>query len=265
LMMLGLPVAFGFLVVAFIGIFILSGEPGLEKLTSSFVRSVASFSLLPLPLFVLMGEVMFHSGIAPKMMYALDSWLGRLPGRLALLAVGSGTLLATLTGNNMASVAIMGSVLIPDMEKRGYKKPMTLGPILGSGGLAILIPPSGLAVLVGAIGEVSIGKILIGIIIPGLLLALLYAAYIIVRCWLQPSMALPYEVSHVSLRDKMVDTVKYILPLGFIIFMVVGVIFLGVATPTEAAASGAFGTFILAAIYKRLNWQTVKKALTGTP
>ncbi|MFC1938132.1 TRAP transporter large permease subunit [Chloroflexota bacterium] len=265
LMASGLPVAFCFMLVNLVGVFVLmGGGAGLRQLTLSIYDSVTIFTLLPLPLFILMGEVMFHSGIAPLMMDALDKWLGRLPGRLGLLAVGGGTLMATLSGVSMASIAVLGSTLVPEMEKRGYKKPMSLGPILGSGGLALMIPPSGLAVLLGAIGEISVGKILIAIIIPGLLMAVFYATYVIVRCWLQPSIAPAYEVSHASLLEKLVTTVRYILPLGFIIFLVVGVIFVGVATPTEAAATGALGTFILAFFYRRLNWEVVKKSMLGT-
>ncbi len=260
----GLPVAFCFLLVNLIGVFFLwGGGVGLEQLIISIRGSVTKFTLVPLPLFILMGEVMFHSGVAPLMMDTLDKWLGRLPGRLGLLAVGGGTLFATLTGASMASVAMLGEVLVPEMEKRGYKKPMSLGPILGSGGLAIMIPPSGLAVLLAALGEFSIGRLLIGIIIPGLLMATFYAAYIIGRCWLQPSIAPSYDVPSIPLLEKLVDSVRYILPLGFIIFLVIGVIFLGIATPTEAAATGAIGTFILAAFYRRLNWEIVKKSIGG--
>lgn len=132
-------------------------------------------------------------------------------------------------------------------------------------GLILLYaPPSALAILECAIGLISIGRTLIAIIVPGLLMATLYAAYIIGRCRLQPSLAPPYELSLPSLSEKLIATVRYILPLGFIVFLVVGVIFIGIATPTEAAASGALGCFILAAFYKKLNWETVKKSVSGT-
>ena len=159
---------------------------------------------------------------------------------------------------------MLGSTLVPEMEKRGYKKAMTLGPILGSGGLAMMIPPSGLAILLAAIGEFSIGRLLIAIIIPGILMAALYTTYIIGRCFLQPSIAPPYEVPPTTVYQKLLTTARYILPLGFIVFLVVGVILLGVATPTEAAATGTLGTFILAAVYGRLNWKMVKKSFIGT-
>ncbi|MFC2013767.1 TRAP transporter large permease subunit [Chloroflexota bacterium] len=265
LMMTGLPIALCFLFVDLIGVFIFfGGTAGLEQLILSLLQSLNRFSLVPLPLFILMGEVMFLSGIAPLMMDAMDGWLGRLPGRLSLEAVAGGTLFATLSGASMASVAMLGSVLVPEMEKRGYKKPMTLGPILGSGGLAIMIPPSALAILLGALGEISIGKLLIAIIIPGLIMATLYAIYIVGRCFLQPHLAPAYVVTHISISEKIVATLKNILPLGLIIFLVLGVIFLGVATPTEAAATGALGTFILAACHRRLNWKTIKDSFMNT-
>lgn len=265
LMATGIPVAFAFMLVNIVGVFYLfGGGVGLEQLILHIKSGLTTFTLLPVALFILMGEVVFESGLAPNMLDALDRWIGRLPGRLGLIAVGGGTLFSTLTGTSIASVAMLGSTLVPEMEKRGYKKPMSLGPILGSGGLAMMIPPSGLAVLVGAIGEICVGDILIAIIMPGLLMAILYAAYIIVRCRLQPWIAQPYEVAPVSLLDKLIATVRYILPVAFIIFLVIGLIFLGIATPTEAAASGALGTFILAAAYRRLSWGMLKRALGGT-
>jgi len=263
-MAIGMPVAFCFLVVNICGVFlIMGGEAGLELLVFSFQDSLSTFTLLALPLFVLMGEIIFHAGIFPNMMDAVDKWLGRLPGRLSLMAVAGGTLFATLSGVSMASIALLGSTLVPEMEKRGYKKPMSLGPILGSGGLAIMIPPSGLAVLAGAIAEISVGRILIGIIIPGLLMATLYTLYILIRSKLQPHLAPAYEVPPTPITEKITATAKYILPLGLVIFSVVGFIFLGIATPSEAAAAGALSCFVLAAAYRRLSWQVVKKSFRG--
>jgi len=264
MMLTGMPVAFCFMLINVVGVLLFfGGTAGLGQLILSIYTSLATFVLLPVPLFILMGEVMFHSGLGTDLIDIVDKWLGRLPGRLSLVAVGAGTLLSTLTGVSMASTSILGSVLVPDMERRGYKKPMSIGPILGSGGLAIMVPPSSLAVLLGAIGEISVGKILMAIIVPGLLMASLYATYIIVRCRLQPSIAPAYEVTHVSLSEKLIDTARYILPLGFIIFLVIGVIFLGVATPSEAAASGTLAVFIVAFFYRRLNWEVVRKSVDG--
>ena len=265
LMLTGMRVAFCFMLINVAGMYVyFGGMGGLEHLITSMYSTLNTFVLLPAPLFILMGEVLFHSGIAPLLIETIDKLMGRLPGRLGLLAVASGTLFSTLTGTSLASTAMLGSALTPIMEERGYKKPMSLGPILGSGGLAMMIPPSALAVLCGAIGEVSIGKILMGIIIPGILMAAIYATYIIVRCWLQPSIAPAYEVTPTPISEKLVSAVKYILPVGLVIFLVVGVIFLGIATPSEAAATGSVGAFMLAFLYKRLNWLVLKKSIIGT-
>jgi len=226
--------------------------------------SLTKFSLLPVPLFILMGEVMFRSGVALRMLNSLDKWIGRVAGRLSLLAVAAGTLFACMTGSSMASVATLGELLVPEMEKHGYKKTMTLGPILGSGGLAMMIPPSAMAIILGCIAEVSIAKLLLAIIMPGLLLAILSAAYIIIRCRLQPHLAPSYKAPPSALSDKLIDTVRYILPLGVVIFLVIGVMIMGVATPSEAAASGTIGAFILAVAYGGLDWKMVKKSFLST-
>jgi len=211
-----------------------------------------------------MGEVIFRSGIAPRMIGTLDNWLGRLPGRLGLLSVIGGTLLSTLTGSSAGTVAILGSTLVPDMEKRGYKKPMSLGPILGSGGLALMIPPSGLAVFTAVLAEVSVGRTLIGIIVPGLLMAATYAIYIIGRASLQPHLAPRYEPPLIPFSTKVMDTFKYVAPVSVIVFLVVGVIFLGIATPTEAAATGSAGAFLLAAAYGKLTWPVFRETMTAS-
>ena len=265
LLTIGMPVAFSFMFVNLIGAILWwGGEAGLHQLIISISSSVTSFALMPVPMFILIGEVMFHTGIAPQAINSLDQCIGRIPGRLSLLAVLSGTIFATLSGSSVAGTATLGSVLTPEMEQRGYQKPMSLGPILGSGGLSIMIPPSALGVLLAALAKISVGAILIAIIFPGLLMALLYAGYIIIRCWLQSSIAPAYEVSTVPLSKKITDLANYVLPLGFIVFSIIGVIFLGLGTPSEAAALGAFASFVLAAAYRRLNWEAVKKSVGTT-
>jgi len=265
LMFIGMPVAFSFLVVNLAGNFLIfGGVPGLLQLVIQITESLTSFTLVPVALFLLMGEIMFHSGIGFDLLDTLDKWFGRLRGRLALMSVGGGVLFSALTGNSMGSVALLGSTLVPEMEKRGYKKPMSLGPILGSGGLAIMIPPSGLAVLLGVIAEISIGKILIAIVLPGIIMAALYALYIIGRCIIDPDVAPSFDVEPIPWSEKLRAAAKHILPLGFIIFMVVGVIFVGLATPSEAAASGALATFVLAVVQRRMSVAIFKRAMVGS-
>ncbi len=265
LLITGMPMAFAFMAVNILGLLLFWGGPtGLGMLGPSIFKAVGVFTLVAVVLFILMGEIMFCSEIAPRMIHALDMWLGRLPGRLSLIAVGAGTLLGTLTGAEFITVAILGKGMMPDMEEQGYKKGMSMGPILGSGGLAILIPPSDLAIIMGAIGRFSIGKLLLAIIIPGLVMAVVFIFYIILRCVLQPSIAPPYRVSSVPMSEKLVATAKYILPVFIIVFLVIGVIFLGIVTPTGAAGTGAMGMLLLAAVHKAVNREMLKKTMVGT-
>jgi tripartite ATP-independent transporter DctM subunit len=262
---LGVPVAFSFLLVNMTAaVFLWGGHAGLDQIILSIYGSVINFTMLPIPLFILMGELMFRSGVAPKMIETLDKWIGALPGRLSLMAVMSGTLFSTLSGSSMASTAMLGSVLLPEMEKRGYSKSMTLGPILGSGGLAIMIPPSALGVVLASLARFSVGDLLIAIIVPGFILAALYIGYIVIRSMLQPSLAPAYEIQSIPFSEKLKASVRYILPLGSIVFLVIGLIFLGVATPTESAALGALGCFVLAVVYQGLRWSVLKAAFLGT-
>jgi len=260
----GFPIAFGFLLINLVGALIFMGPMGLQQMTLQIFSSLSTFTLTPIPLFILMGELMFHSGIANNTIDVVDKWLGRIPGRLSLLAAGTGVLFAALSGSTLANTAMLGTVLLPEMQRRGYKASMAVGPIVGVGGLAMLIPPSSLAVVLASIGHISVSKILVGGVLPGLLLGGLIAAYVVVRCWLNPSLAPSYEVTPASFTEKIAGTIKYVLPLGFIIFMVLGLMLLGVATPTEAASSGALATALVTALYGRLNWKMVKASLMGT-
>ena len=265
LMMTGMPIALCFMFINVVGGVLVLGYPqGLDYIIQSMWSSLATFTIAPVPLFVIMGELMFHSGLGGDVVKIVDQWLGRLPGRGSLIAVGSGVILAALTGVSIASVSILGSVLLPQMEKEGYHKSMIFGPILGGGGLAVLIPPSGLAVLLAAIGEISVGKILLAIIGPGLLLAAFYSAYIIIRCAINPSLAPVHAAPRVSMREKLTNLAYNILPVAAIIFSVIGFMVLGVATPEEAAASGALATLLVALVQRRMSWLVIKKTILGS-
>jgi tripartite ATP-independent transporter DctM subunit len=261
----GIPIAFAFMLTCVAGsILFWGGMAGLDQLAMSFFSSVTTFVILPIPLFILMGNIIFESGVGMNMVDAVDKILGRVPGRLSILAVCAGTLLGSMIGLSAGTIAILGRSLVPVMHERGYKKPMSLGPIVASGMLAAMIPPSAFAVLLGAIGRVSIGKLLIAIIVPGLLLACLFCTYIVIRCMLQPSIAPPYKAARVTLLEKVNVTVRYILPIGIVIFSAIGVIFIGIATPSEAAALGAIACYLLAALYRKLNISVIKKSAIST-
>jgi tripartite ATP-independent transporter DctM subunit len=150
------------------------------------------------------------------------------------------------------------------MLKKGYSKNMSLGPLMGVGTVDALIPPNALTVVLASLANIDVGQLLIAGIVPGMIMSGLYLAYVVLWCRIKPEEAPMYDVPHIPLKEKMMATVQYLLPLGFIIFMVIGFIFLGVATPTEAAATGTLGSFILAFLYRRLNWEIIKKSVMGT-
>ena len=192
-MFLGLPVVIAFFAANIIGTFVfLGGDPGLASMPMEFQRAIAKFSLTPIALFLLMGELLFHTGVAFKAIGAIDRLISRVPGRLSVVSIVGGTIFSSLSGSTIANTAILGSVLLPDMVKRGYHPAMAMGPIMAVGGIAMLIPPSALAVLLASLAEFSIAKLLIAGIVPGLLMALLFFAYVAGRCTLNPALAPSY-------------------------------------------------------------------------
>ena len=265
LMALGIPVAFAFLLSNIVGAFLfMGGVAGVEQLINNCTRSVSSFLLVPVPLFILMGEIFFHTGLSQQIFATLDKLFGRLQGRLSYMAVVGGTIFAALSGSSISTTAMMGTTMVPEMTARGYKKHMAMGPILGSGSLAILIPPSALVVLLGSLAFIDIGALLIGGILPGICLAILYTITIYILIKIDPSSAPQYDVDEVSFFEKLKLTTIYILPLGIVFFLVVGFIVLGIATPSESAAFGVLGVFILGVLFKCMSWEALRKSLEGT-
>jgi tripartite ATP-independent transporter DctM subunit len=263
--LLGLPIGFAFLACVLISYGIFMGPTvGPYMVILSIFDSLALFTLAPIPLFILMGELMFHSGLAVRSLNSLALLFGKIPARLSFIALGAGSIFAALSGSTMANTALLGSMLAPEMRRRGYSKALSYGPILASGGLAMIIPPSNLAVIYGTYARVSIGHLLLAGIVPGLLMALLYGLVILLRVSLKPELAPVYEVSRVSARAKARGVLLDLAPLGFILFLVTGLIALGVATPTESAALGAAGTTLLVGVYRLLTWEAVRKTLSGT-
>src|ERR1700694_3494539 len=195
LLFLGVPVAFSFLVINLLGaVLFLGGEAGLTQLVRNSVGSVASFSLTPIPLFILMGEVLFHTGLAIKVIDGVERLIQQVPGRLAIVAVVAGTVFSAISGSTIATTAMLGSLMMPVMLARGYHPTMAAGPIMAIGAVDMLIPPSALTVLLGSLSGISISKLLIGGVVPGLILAGAFVVYIIVRVKLDPRLAPPSEL-----------------------------------------------------------------------
>lgn len=266
LMLAGVPVAFAFLGVNLLGAwFFMGGEAGLGQLVRNSIQSVSSFSLTPIPLFILMGEVLFHTGVAYRAISAVESLINKVPGRLSIVSVVGGTVFATLSGSTIANTAMMGGTLLPEMLKRGYHPSIAMGPIMAVGGIAMLVPPSALAVMLGSLGGISISQLLIGGIVPGLLLAALFVAYVVVRCKLDPSLAPVDEGTDVSRGwQKWKPFVCDVLPLFAIFVAVVGSMLIGWASPTESAAVGAVASTLATIFYGQFNWKSFYKALMET-
>lgn len=272
LMLLGIPVAFAFLTTNVIGAMVFMGDgsiidrldTAMPQIVANAVESVSIFALIPVPLFIIMGELFFHTGLAVRVFDALDRCFGRLPGRLSYITVAGGTIFATLSGSTMANTAMMGSLMVPEMSKRGYKGHMSMGPILGTGGLAMIIPPSALAVLLASLAEIDIGKLLIAGVLPGLVLAILYSVLIYIQVKVDPEAAPEYSVEQYSIGQMIWSVIVNVLPMGLVVFCVIGLIILGVATPTEAAGFGALGVLVLSIIYRVLTWEIIVKSFAGS-
>lgn len=264
LMALGMPVAIAFLAACILGAWIfMGGERGVTQLLNNGLGGLTSYALVPIPLFLLMGEIFFHTGLGARMFAAIDRLLGRLPGRLSYVTVLGGTGFATLSGSSMGSTALMGSLMVPEMNRRGYKKHMSLGPILGTGGLAIIIPPSALAVLLATLARVDIAALLIAGVIPGLILAGLYLVTILIQTRRDPSAAPAYAVEAVPLSRKLLLVLRDVVPMVALMIGIVVMMLQGIATPSEAAAFGALGVIVLAALFRCLTVRALVASVTG--
>ena len=271
-MFIGVPVALAFLAANMIGATYFMGgngdlfaqmARGIGQLAANALPTVTTFNLMPVPMFLLMGEIFFHTGLANRMFSAIDRLMGRIPGRLSFVTVAGGTAFATLSGSSMGSTALLGSLMVPEMEKRGYKKHMSIGPILGTGGLAMLIPPSALAVLLATLANLDVGKLLIAGLVPGLVLACFYAVLILIMCLIDPDAAPSYDVVSADWGERARLLLFDVLPMMSIVIGVILLILNGWATPSESAAFGCLGVMFLAAIYRKLTWDGFVKAVTG--
>jgi tripartite ATP-independent transporter DctM subunit len=264
LLLIGMPVALSFVAINIVGAWLfLGGEAGLAQIVRNSVVSVMNFSLTPIPLFVLMGEVLFHTGLAIKVIDGVERLIKQVPGRLAVVAVVSGTVFSAISGSTIATTAMLGSLMLPVMLARGYHPRMATGPIMAIGAVDMLIPPSALTVLLGSLSGISISKLLIGGVVPGLILSVAFVAYIIVRAKLTPSLAPPTPIAPQTGWEAWRLLVLYVVPLIGIFAVVVGAMSGGFATPTESAALGALATITVAMLYRVLSLEALMKSLKG--
>jgi tripartite ATP-independent transporter DctM subunit len=241
----------------------MGGERGVAQLLNNGFGSLTKYALMPIPLFLLMGEIFFYTGLGGRMFNAIDKLLGKLPGRLSYVTVLGGTAFSTLSGSSMGSTALLGSLMVPEMSRRGYKSYMSIGPILGTGGLAIIIPPSALAVLLATLAQIDVAALLLAGVIPGLILAGFYIATIWLQTKIDASAAPAYDVPTMSVAEKIILLFREVVPMVGIMVVIIIMMIEGFVTPSEAAAFGALGVLLLAVIFRCLTLDALRKSITG--
>ncbi len=266
LLVIGLPAGFAFLVLNLVGAVIyFGGDAGLMQAVRNGIASVTNFSLTPIPFFLLMGELLFHTGVAFKAIDAFDQVIRRVPARLSVVAVVAGTVFSAISGSTVATTALLGSLLLPEMLRRKYDAKMAMGPIMAIGAVDMLIPPSALTVLLGSLANISIAGLLIAGVVPGLLLSLMFVAYIILRAKMNPTLA-PVDDERPLVHGwaRWQPLVVHVTPLVLIFVLVVVAMTAGWATPTESAALGALATFVVCLLYRKVTFESLVKSLSGT-
>jgi tripartite ATP-independent transporter DctM subunit len=255
LIFLGIPVAFSMMLTALAFGLMRFGDALVHQLVSKIEEVSTNYVLGAIPLFIFMGSILERAGIAERLFDALYLWLRRFPGGLAIAALLMCTIFAAASGVVGATETLVGMIAIPAMMKRNYNKALISGTICGGGSLGTIIPPSVPVVVLAPIAALPVGDLLAGIVFPGLMMSGLFILYIMIACALKPELAPPdTDASRVPLAEKLKVTAVAIVPPGILIFSVLGTLFLGLATPTEAAACGCLGVLTLSLIYRRLTW-----------
>ncbi len=257
----GIWVGFSLFIVGFVGMLCFSTLPPGNNIASSVWATIEKWEYVALPLFILMGEILFRSGISERLFNALVPWLYRLPGGLLLMNILSCTLFAAVSGSSAATTATVGRITLAELDRLGYDRRLAMGSLAGAGTLGFLIPPSLIMIVYAILAEVSIGKMFMAGILPGLLLSSIYCAYIIYRGLRNPDIA-PKITRRYTWKDRMV-AMKDLAPTAALILMVLGSIYAGVATPTEAAALGVLGATVFAFINRRMNPKILLECLVG--
>ncbi len=261
----GIPVFAAFLVINLAGIFMLMGTNGFGMFANSIYQTITQESLLAIPLFILMGEVLFRSNAVVILIESVDKMVGNVRGRHYVLVTSLSTIFGALSGSAVAVAAMLGRSVLPTMVSRGSNKRLAVSATVGGASLAPIIPPSLLVIMVGSMVDVSIARLLVAGIVPGLLLAAMILIYIYVRILRNPKLDASHnEEKHVFNAKEFLLAFLKIMPFVVVIFSVMGLILLGIATPNESAATGVVGALVAAAIYRRLSLKMFYQALLGT-
>ena len=262
LLLSGTPVFAALGIASVVGIMFFQGPRGLGAVPGVIYDRLASFTLVAVPLFILMGEILFVSGIGGNIYTAANRWLNRLPGSMGMASVSACAIFSSLCGVSVAGAATIGSFAIPEMLKRDYDKGLATGCVAASGGLALLIPPSVALILYGVVGDESVGKLFLAGIVPGIVLALLMMGYVFIIAVVRPEMA-PRSTEKISWKMRF-SSLARIWPVLVLIIIVLGSIYTGIATPTEAAAVGCVGALTFGFYSKKLKWPVLKQIFRKT-
>ncbi|MBU4564081.1 MAG: TRAP transporter large permease subunit [Desulfarculus sp.] len=264
ILMTGMPLAFAFGASMVVLTFWQMGPNALYLIVTTAYSDWSSYLLLAIPLFVLMAKFLQHSGLAEKMYSTMYKWMGGLPGGLAMGTIFVCAIFAAMSGVSGAATVAMGLIALPSMLKRGYDKKLAAGTIAAGGSLGILIPPSIIMVVYASLTNVSVGKMFMAGVVPGIILTAIYMFQVGFLCWLKPSYGPPIPVEErVSFKEKVASLKGVVMPLGLIV-VVLGVIYTGVCTPTEAAGIGAFVAFIITILHGKLTWKVFYNSLSET-
>jgi len=266
LFLTGAPIFVAFLIVVLIGISTIIGTAGFPLLANSLLETTTTGSLAAIPLFILMGELLFRSGTMEVLFSSIDTLVGKVKARQYVLVVALSAVFGALSGAAMAVAAMLGRAVMPGMVKRGYDEKMSAGLILAGASLAPIIPPSLLAIIVGTLADVSISKLLIAGIVPGILLIFIFLAYVFIRIRFNPNLAPKFvksEYREVTPLNKVVACLRCT-PFLLVIFSVMGLIMLGIATPSESAATGVLGALVTAGIYRKISWAMILDSLKAS-
>lgn len=262
LLLMGQPVFAALSSASIVGILILQGPRGLGAVHGVLYDRLNSFTLVAIPLFILMGEIIFVTGIGTDLYNAAATFLNRIRGGLAMASVVASAIFGALCGVSVAGAATIGSFAIPEMLKRGYHKSLATGPVTAAGALAMLIPPSMAFIIYGEVADESVGKLFVGGLVPGIVLTILMMLYIFIACKINPDYA-PDPKEDVSWKERK-DCLKRIGPSMCLICLVLGTIYFGVCTPTESAGIGCVGSLLINIRRKTLSWSVFKRILERT-
>ena len=264
----GAPIFLAFLAAILIGVYFVIGTAGFPMFANSVLDTATTTSLATVPLFILMGELLFRSGTMDILFDSIDKLVGKVRGRQYVLVVVLSAVFGALSGVAMAVAAMLGRAIMPGMHDRGYDRSIAAGLIIGGASLAPIIPPSLLAIIVGSLADVSIAKLLIAGVVPGLFIGGIFLAYVFARIGMNPALApgnVASERAEVTTVERLIAILRT-MPFLIVIFSVMGFIMLGIATPSESAATGVIGSLLTAAIYRKLSiqmiWDSLMAAIT---